>query len=99
MVLSLKERAENVAMCRGRYTLPVAFLFTDYLLPKHHPLLLLLRVAGAVHGRHVPPGAKEVHRLGEAIIVDEAGVHGEQPHQQQDVAAIEEHPQDLERTR
>lgn len=52
-------------------------------------------MAGAVHGRHVPPRAKEVHRLGEAIVVDEAGVHGEQPHQQQDVAAIEEHPQDL----
>lgn len=52
-------------------------------------------MAGAVHGRHVPPGAKEVHRLGEAIVVDEAGVHGEQPHQQQDIAAVEEHPQDL----
>lgn len=99
MVLSLKQRAEQAVMQGGRGVgkahPPGASLFTGHSLPKHHLPLLLCRVAGAVHGRHVPPRAKEVHRLGEAVVVDEAGVHREQPHQQQDIPAIKEHPKDL----
>lgn len=78
-----------------RDTPPVASLFTGHSLPKYHLPLLLWRVAGAVHGRYVPPRTKEVHRLGEAVVVDEAGVHREQPHQQQDIPAVKEHPKDL----
>lgn len=99
MVLSLKQRAEQVFMQGGRGVgkahPPVASLFTGHSLPKHHLPLLLWRVAGAVHGRHIPPRAKEVHRLGETVVVDEAGIHREQPHQQQDIPAIKEHPKNL----
>lgn len=56
-------------------------------------------VAGAVHGRHVPPGAEKVEGLGKAVVVDEARVHREQPHQQEDVPAVEKHSHDLWRAK
>lgn len=68
---------------------------TRHLLPKHHFRVLCRSVAGAVHGGHIPPRAEKVDGLGKAVVVDEARVHGEQPHQQEDVPAVEEHPHDL----
>jgi len=52
---------------------------------------------GVEHGSDTPPGAEHVERLGEAVVVDEAGVHGEQPHQQNDVAAGKHHCENLQR--
>ena len=49
------------------------------------------------HGPHAPPGAEHVEGLGEAVVVDEAGVDGEQPHQQDDVAAGKHHVEYLQR--
>lgn len=66
-----------------------------HLLPKRHFPALRRGVAGAVHGRHVPAGAEEVDGFGEAVVVDEARVHREEPHQQEDVPAAEEHAHDL----
>lgn len=39
--------------------------------------------------RNVPAGMEQVKALGEDIIVDEAGVDGESPHKQDDVATAE----------
>lgn len=47
------------------------------------------------HGPHAPAGAEDVQRLGEAVVVDDAGVDGEDPHQQDDVAAREHHVEHL----
>ena len=52
---------------------------------------------GAEHGPHAPPGAEHVQGLGEAVVVDDARVDGEQPHQQDDVAAGEHHVEYLQR--
>ena len=70
-------------------------LAAGHSLPEHHLPLLRWAVTGAVHGRHVPPGAKEADGLGKAVVVDEARVHREEPHQQEDVATVENHPHDL----
>uniref|UniRef100_A0A1I8J5W1 Secreted protein n=1 Tax=Macrostomum lignano TaxID=282301 RepID=A0A1I8J5W1_9PLAT len=42
-----------------------------------------------------PAGAEDVHRVREHIVIDEASVDGEQAHQQDDVAAVEEGGPDL----
>lgn len=47
------------------------------------------------HGPDAPGGAEHVEGFGEAVVVDEASVGGEQPHQQDDVATTEHHVEHL----
>lgn len=42
------------------------------------------------HGLDAPARAEYVERLGEAVVVNQPGVDGEQPHHQDDVASAEE---------
>lgn len=44
----------------------------------------------------MPGRAKDVERFGEAVIVDEAGVHGEYAHEQDQVAPTEKRVPDLQ---
>lgn len=48
------------------------------------------------HGNDVPGRAKDIERFGEAVIVDEAGVHGEYAHEQDQVAPAEKGVPDLQ---
>lgn len=52
---------------------------------------------GAVpeHGLDAPGRAEDVERLGEAVIVDQARVDGEDAHKEDEVAAVEEGVPDL----
>lgn len=52
-------------------------------------------VAPGEHGPHTPGGAEHVEGLGEAVVVDEASVDGEESHQQDDVAPAEHHGEHL----
>ena len=45
--------------------------------------------------RNVPSGVEQVQRLGEKVVVDEASIHGEDAHEQDDVATEEEDRRDL----
>lgn len=47
------------------------------------------------HGFHAPSRAENVEGLGETVVVYEPSVDGEQPHQQDDVSALEERVPDL----
>ena len=47
------------------------------------------------HGRHAPARGEDGRGAAEALVVDEAGVDGEQAHEQEQVAAPEEGPPDL----
>ena len=42
-----------------------------------------------------PAGAEDVEWLGEQIVVDDSSVDWEQTHQQDNIAAAEEHSEDL----
>lgn len=48
------------------------------------------------HGDDMPGRAKDVERFGEAVIVDEASVHGEYAHEQDQVASTEKRVPDLQ---
>ena len=52
------------------------------------PVLPDVRVVGEVH--RAPLRAEEVDRLAENVVVQEARVHGEEAHEQNDVATVEE---------
>lgn len=78
---------------------------TVRVVPKHHrpaqqhskrrllrPVASYLRVK---HGPHAPARAENIQRLGEAVVVDDPGVDGEDPHQQDDVAARKHHVEHL----
>ena len=43
----------------------------------------------------VPRRAEDVHRLGEDVVVEDAGMDGEGPHQEDDVATTKEHVPNL----
>jgi hypothetical protein len=45
--------------------------------------------------RELPTRVEEVECLGEEVVIDEAGVHGESAHEQDDVTAVEEGPDNL----
>jgi hypothetical protein len=48
----------------------------------------------------IPPSAAcDCEGLGECVVVNDAGMHGEEAHQQNDVATAEEHAEDLEERR
>lgn len=47
------------------------------------------------HWPDAPGGTEHVEGLGEAVVVDEARVRGEQPHQQDDVSTTEHHVEHL----
>lgn len=47
------------------------------------------------HWPDTPGGTEHVEGLGEAVVVDEARVRGEQPHQQDDVSTTEHHVEHL----
>lgn len=47
------------------------------------------------HGLDAPSGAKDVERLGETVVVNQAGVDGEKAHHEDDVAPAEERGPDL----
>lgn len=47
------------------------------------------------HGSHAPPGGEDGGGAAEALVVNEAGVHGEQAHEQEQIAAPEEGLPDL----
>lgn len=47
------------------------------------------------HGPDAPAGAENIQGLGEAVVVDDPGVDGEDPHQQDDVAARKHHVEHL----
>lgn len=47
------------------------------------------------HGFHTPPRAKDVDGLGEAVVVYQARVDGEQAHHEDDVTPLEECVPDL----
>lgn len=47
------------------------------------------------HGPDAPAGAEDVERLGEAVVVDDPRVHGEEAHEQDDVAAAKQHVEHL----
>ena len=51
--------------------------------------------ASLEHGVDAPARSEQVEGLGEAVVVDEAGVDGEHAHQQDDVAALKEGVPDL----
>lgn len=55
----------------------------------------LLPCAIPEHRLDAPRGPKDVKRLGEAVIVDQAGVDGEDAHEQDQVAPVEEGVPDL----
>lgn len=71
--------------------------------PKHHRLLHSKRrrlrpvasYSRVKHGPHAPARAENIQRLGEAVVVDDPGVDGEDPHQQDDVAARKHHVEHL----
>lgn len=46
---------------------------------------------------NAPPGAQEVDRAPEEIVVEDSAIHREHPHQQNDVAPIKEGLKDLRR--
>ena len=46
-------------------------------------------------GRDAPLAAKDVHGLGEDVVVEESSVDGEHAHKEDDVATSEEHGEDL----
>lgn len=50
----------------------------------------LLPRAVSEHRLDTPRGAKDVKRFGETVIVDQAGVDGEDAHEQDQIAPIEE---------
>lgn len=52
---------------------------------------------GAKHGSDAPSRAKHVEWLGEAVVVNDTGVDGEDPHQQDDVATSKHHVEHLQR--
>lgn len=58
------------------------------------PINLLPR-AVSEHRLDAPRGAKDVKRFGEAVVVDQAGIDGEDAHEQNQVAPIEEGVPDL----
>lgn len=62
--------------------------------PTGHPLNSRPMILGE-HGLNAPAWAKDVERLGEAVIVDESGVSGEEAHHQDDVAALKECGEEL----
>lgn len=47
------------------------------------------------HGPDTPAGAKHIQRLGEAVVVNDPGVDGEDSHEQDDVAAGKHHAEHL----
>lgn len=51
---------------------------------------------GTKHGPDAPPRAEHVERLREAVVVNDSGVHGKEPHQQDDVAASKHHVEHLQ---
>lgn len=51
------------------------------------------------HGPHAPARAKNIQRLGEAVVVNDPGVDGEYSHQQDDVTARKHHVEHLPRKR
>lgn len=52
-------------------------------------------VAFVEHWPDAPGGTEHVEGLGEAVVVDEPRVRGEQPHQQDDVPTTEHHVEHL----
>lgn len=48
------------------------------------------------HGSDAPRGSKDVEGLGEAVVVDEASVYGEEAHQEYNVASIHQHVNQLQ---
>lgn len=51
------------------------------------PAYVLPRSVRIEHGPHTPGRAKNVEGLGEAVIVNQSGIYGEQSHEQDDVAS------------
>lgn len=52
---------------------------------------------GAKHGPNTPSRTEHVERFGEAVVVNDAGVDGKNPHQQDDVATSKHHVEHLQR--
>ena len=54
--------------------------------------------SGVEHGPDAPARAEDVEGLGEAVVVDDARIDGEQAHQEDDVAARKHHAEHLAET-